>query len=152
MKRPNTIESVLPGSGEYSFMADMRLNFWFLVSLATEVGVRLSMSGLAEWNVGSRVSFSLLPLIPATLLVRSFKRFVCGLDELQRRVQVELMLFATSGTLFIATVLSVLNTHGVSTGGFENGLGISGVLMSTITLWFLASYLTHRRFRAPDEK
>lgn len=152
MKRPNTIGSVLPGTGEYSFKADMRLSFWLMVAAVTFVGVRILMSGHSEWNTVSRVSLSLLPLVPGMLFVRNFKRFICGLDELQRRVQVEVMLFAALGTLLIATVLSVLNAQGVPTGDFRHGLGIGGVLISMFVLWVLGSYVTHRHFGVSDEK
>ncbi|RKX36212.1 MAG: hypothetical protein DRP71_00675 [Verrucomicrobia bacterium] len=130
----------------------MRLSFWLMVAAATFVGVRILMSGHSEWNVVSRVSLNLLPLVPGMLYVRNFKRFICGLDKLQRRVQVEVMLYATLGTLFIAMVLSVLNAQGVSTGDFEHGLGIGGVLISMFVLWVLGSYVTHRRFGVSDEK
>ena len=40
MKKTNTIESVLPYSGEYSFRSDMRLSAWWLVACLTYLGVK----------------------------------------------------------------------------------------------------------------
>lgn len=152
MKKTNHVESLLPGSGEYSFMADLRLDLWAMVSIATHLVGQLFIKANPDWHVALRIFLGLLPLIPLALYGFKFKRFIVGLDELQRRKQIEVLLCAALGTLLIGIVVSVLNAQGVSTWKFEYGLGFVGVLFSLMILWLIGSYFAHWFHSRSDEK
>lgn len=147
MNKPNTLESVQPCSGQYSFRTDLKLNAWLAVG-----GVAYGITGSLlrhnpEWPVGLRVAVALLPLAPMLLYVRSCLLFVRGLDELQRRIQLESWLFAALGTVFLGVMITILKTHGVSLPMVENGLGLSGATCSVLILWMGAWFVSGRRYK-----
>jgi hypothetical protein len=99
MEKPNTMESVMPFSGQYSFKKDLKLSLWCAVAAATYLLSRKLLQHYPDWNDSWSLIVSLTPLIPALLFVRSLVRFFRGLDELQRRIQLQFWLFAATGTL-----------------------------------------------------
>ena len=74
-------------------------------------------------------------------------RFVRSLDELQRRMQLEVWLLASLGTLMTGAVIAVLNTNGVPLGVFSHGLGIGGAFFIMMGLWTVGSIVAIRRYR-----
>lgn len=152
MKKTNLVESLLPGSGRYSFKSDLRLDLWAMVAIASHLAGKYLIITNPDWTVVTRILISIVPLIPLVLYGLKFKRFICGLDEMQRRIQMEIMLCAALGTLLLGIVVSIFNEHGASTWKFEYGLGFSGVLFSMMILWFIGSYIAHWFYTGSDEK
>ncbi len=116
MDKPNTIESVLPGCGEYSLKKDLRLNAWLFVATATYVAILLLLKHHPEWHPLTRGLLALAPMLPGALYVRDCLRFIRGMDELQRRIQLEAWLFSSLWTLVIAVILNTLAAQGVALG------------------------------------
>lgn len=147
MNKPNTLESLEPCSGEYSVRTDLKLNMWLAVA-AVVAGVSLYLRREhPEWSGSVRAEWALAPLIPGLLYVRSFLRFVRGLDEFQRRLQLEVFLFASLGTLLIATVINVLNANGVSWPGRAHGLGLGSTFVVMLMLWLVGTGIAKCRYR-----
>ncbi len=145
MNKPNTMESVIPCSGQYSFKKDLRLSLWFFVAAATYILASFLLSHHPEWNEFSRAALELSPLVPCLLFVRSHVLFMRGLDELQRRMQLEVWLFASLGTLFVETTISVLGSNGVL--ALTGRLIIGRVMALIVLLWFIGTLIANRRYR-----
>ncbi len=135
MDKPNIMESVEPGSGQYSLKADLRLNAWLLVATVTHVAVQFLVKRQTEWSPLVGGVLALAPLIPGLLYVRTWMRFIRGLDELQRRIQLEAFLFAALGTVILGAVVGSLNAQGVSTGLLKHGLGLGSSFMALLCFW-----------------
>src|SRR5207244_2530913 len=100
-------ESVRPGK-HYSFRADMKLNAWAFVAVLVSILARWLLHRHDDWGAPLQAVIALTPLLPSLLYVRSIARWISGMDELQRRIQLEACLFATTGTVFITTALGLL--------------------------------------------
>ncbi len=144
---PNTLESVLPCSGHYSLKKDLRLNFWLAVAGMVYVIDSELAKRHPEWSVAMRTTTALAPLVPGLLYLRSCMRFVGGLDELQRRVQLEAWLFAAIGTVIVGTAVSTLGSSGIRLGVLEHGLGVGPAFTVILILWLVGSAFANRRFR-----
>src|SRR5260221_13134281 len=135
-KTPILPESVQPGR-HYSFKADMKLNAWALVAVAVALGARESLKGHG-WGAPWNSMIALAPLVPSLLYVRSIARWIGGVDELQRRIQLEAALFATTATVFLLTSLSLL--EGVGSSPFARpgyNLGWGGAFAGIILFYIL---------------
>ena len=95
----------------------------------------------------TRGLLSLTPMIPGWLYVRTCLRFIRGLDELQRRIQLEAWLFGALGALIIGTVINTLNANGVALGNLNHGLGLLGTFNLTFLLWAVSSVIANRRYQ-----
>lgn len=146
MNPPELFESVAPGSGQYSFKRDLRLNAWLLVSALVFVGQLALLRHHPEWPPLARGLIALTPLLPALLYVRSWVRFVRGLDELQRRVQMAAHLFAAWGTIVIGVALSILNAQG-TIHFLPHGLGFGGVMVLFFPLWLTGVAIASCRYK-----
>lgn len=147
VKKPNTLESVQPLSGEYSLATDLKLNAWYLVAIAAYLGTFALKNRVEGLPKGLQAAVLLVPLIPVLLGVRSYLRFARGMDEFQRRMQANCWLFAALGTVFIGAVVSVLAETRLAPEDFVHGLGLGASLVSLFVLWVVASVFTGRRFR-----
>jgi hypothetical protein len=102
----------------------------------------------ADWPGLLRSAIALTPFLPSLLYVQSIKRWIGGMDELQRRIQLEACLFATTGTVFVTTALSLLEGIGVlQHSRLQQGLGWEGTFAVIILLYVLANFIVNRRYR-----
>jgi hypothetical protein len=147
MNQPNTIESVQPLSGGYSLKKDLRLNAWFMVAAAVFLIVRVLRLQHPEWSPLARALLTMAPLLPGMLYVRSCVRFARGLDELQRRIQVESWLFAALGSLFVSAVINTFNANGIEVDGIRHGLGVAGTFAMTFALWVVSGAIVNRNYK-----
>jgi len=145
--KPNLMESVEPGSGQYSFRIDLRLNAWLGVAAAVYLTVLLVNHQHPEWDPLLRGALALAPLIPGMLYVRSWMRFIRGLDELQRRIQLEAFLFAAMGTVIAGTAINILNSHGLQLGWLKHGLGLGDTFLILLLLWPIGWALGNCRYK-----
>ena len=141
------MESVQPCSGEYSLRADLRLNAWLGVAGVVYVAGLFLLKQHSEWSPLTRGLVALTPLIPGLLYLRSGMRFVRGLDELQRRVQVEAFLFAALGTVIVGAAINTLNAHGVQLGQFSHGLSVGATFTLLFVLWLIGSAIANCRYK-----
>ena len=142
----NIPESVQPGK-HYSFRADMKLNAWAIVAVALAVMTRICLVHHGDWHLLIRAAIALSPLLPSLFYVLSVTRWIRGMDELQRRIQLEACLFATIGTVFIVTGVSLLQSNGMPLPRLQNGLGWEGTFASIISLYILGSLIINRRYQ-----
>lgn len=144
---PNTQESLLPCSGSYSIKKDIKLNSWLAVATAVYVIDLLLAKRHPDWSVSVRATLALAPLVPGLLYIRAWMRFIGGLDELQRRIQLEAWLFSALGTVLVAVAINTLNTSGVQLGVLGRGLGIGQAFIVSFVLWLVGSAIANCRFK-----
>lgn len=88
------------------------------------------------------------PLWPRLLYVRSIAGWIGGMDELQSRIQLEACLFATTGTIFLATAFNLLATADVfQSNRIQNGLGWEGMFASVVAFFVLGNFVLNRRYQ-----
>lgn len=146
MGKTELAESITPCSGQYSFQRDLRLNAWLLVAVVCYLGQAMLLSGDAARPAWLRVSLAVSPLVPTLLYIRAWVRFVRGLDELQRRIQVSAHLFAVWGTLLVSVVLTILNEQEI-VDVLPHGLGFAGVPLVLFPLWLIGLAIANCRYR-----
>jgi len=86
-------------------------------------------------------------MLPGLLYVRACLGFVRGMDELQRRIQLEAWLFAFLGALVISAGLNTLNANGVALGGLSHGLDLGQTVLVTFVLWWVGLGLANRCYK-----
>jgi len=101
----------------------------------------------AEWSSLVRGLVALTPLIPGLFYVHSCMRFIRGMDELQRRVQVEAFLFAALGTVIVSVAINTLNAYGVQLGQFSHGLSMGATFTLMFILWLIGSVVANCRYK-----
>ena len=139
-------EAVRPGR-HYSFRSDLKLNAWAFVAVAIAALARWLLHH-HEWGRFLQAAVALAPLLPSLLYVQSIARWIGGMDELQRRIQLEACLFATTGTVFIATALSLLQGVSViASARLQHGLGWEGTFGVLILLYVVANFIINHRYR-----
>ena len=140
-------EAVQPGP-HYSFRADMKLNAWALMALVVAMVSRWWLQHHHDWGAWVSGGIALSPLLPSVLYVRSLSRWIGGMDELQRRIQLEACLFATTGMVLIATALSLLSGYGLLESSWvQHGLGWEGSFAGIVGLYIVGNVLSCRRYR-----
>jgi hypothetical protein len=147
MSEPILSEAVWPRRS-YPLAADLKLNAWAFVAVATAVISRSLLHHHPGWDDAGRAGVALLPLLPSLLYARRLAGWMRGMDELQRRIQAGAGLFAVTGTLFVATGLSLLGSAGVLEGTrFDRGLGWEGTFAVLAGHFILGNVLANRRYR-----
>jgi hypothetical protein len=147
MKKLNTIESLILFSGHYAWKKDFRLSLWLLLAAASYGAGDVWLRNNPEAGLYLRVAVATFPLLPVLLYIRSWVRFTRGLDELQRRLQLEVWLFAALGAMLTGMVISVLGAQGVPLGPLAGGLGVGGSFFVMLGLWTAGSIFAIRRYR-----
>lgn len=150
MNKPNLPDELEPLKKDYSFQKDFKVNGWGYFAMALSFAGDVLLARHKEWPVLWRTMLALSPIIPALLWGRSFARWIRGMDELHRRMTVEVCLFATTATLFFFAALRPLANAGIFQP-FEN-LGIDlhtwwGVSWLLICFYLLGSKILYRRFK-----
>lgn len=147
MNKPESIESVLPLSGEYSLARDFRLNRWLLVAAVIYPLEVFLMKCIPEMPAFWRGVLAVAPLFPGLLYIRSWLRFIGGLDEFQRRLQLEAFLFAALGSLIIGAVAGSLAARGIPLGPLQHGLTLGGAFFTMIILWTARTLVLRARYK-----
>ena len=127
--KPNDPE-VLLGFKKDSQWADAKVftkvNYWLFICLATGAANGLlfhtivpPLNGVLRenfltWPVGIRIIIESVPLLACLLWARSMARFICGMDELHRRITIEAWLIATLATLGFLSIWPLLDAAGIS--------------------------------------
>lgn len=140
-------EGVRPGK-HYSFAADMRLNAWALVALAVSIAARGLLKNHQDWGALLQSIVALTPLLPSLLYLRSISRWIGGMDELQRRIQLQACLLAMTATVFLRTSLDLLEAAGLlQSTRLQHGLGLEGAFAAIIVFYVLGNIIFNRRYR-----
>jgi hypothetical protein len=147
MTKTSLPEALQCGKG-YSFKTDMKVNAWAYVALLLALVVPWMVRHHAAWPAALRSAVALSPLVPCMLYSRSVWRWIQGLDELQRRIQVEAVLFAITGAVFFSTAISLLGGIGVlQSGSLEHGLGFLRTFAVVLLLYVIGATVLSRRYR-----
>jgi hypothetical protein len=149
MDKPNLIESYEPCSGSYSLRKDLRLNAWLAVATVLYCAMLWLVKHHPDWSPLARGLLSLTPLLPGWFYVRTWMRLVGGMDELQRRIQLEAFLFAALGTVVVGATLSTLNASGFMPFGdwLSHGLGLGGAFIALLVLWPIGAAIAGSRYK-----
>ena len=138
---------LIPEAVQTSYTTAFKINIWAAVTIL--------ISAWGRWYLSKhnpdpiiRVGISLLPLFPSALYVWAIGRWVRTLDELQRRIQQEAWFFATTGTIFVLTILNLLAANGVLAGSrLSQGLGWEGTYVVTFIFWVVGCIISNRRYQ-----
>lgn len=134
---------VLPEAVQMSVGDAMRLNKWAPVAVMVAFVSRLLLRdpALEGWQ---RAGTALLPLLPSCLYLRSLVRWIGGLDEMQRELQVRAMGFALLLMLGVHLTLDLLQI-----GGFlrDMHLGWEGVFALSFFFYALGLARANRGYR-----
>ena len=150
MHNLNIPEELEPGKKEYSFCKDLKVNGWGYLAVALSFGGDVMLARHKDWPAALRVIIALLPVVPALLWGRVFARWIRGMDELHRRMTVEVCLFATTATLFLFTFLRPLVSVGIFRPFEKIGLDFHtwwGTSWLLICFYLLGRKVLHRRFK-----
>ena len=153
MKRPNLPEELdlLAGKKEYSFRTDLKVNGWGYVAMVLSFAGDVLLPRHKDWHVILRAIIALAPIVPALLWGRIFARWIRGMDELHRRITLEVCLLATTATLFLFTALHPLDKAGVFQAlGWHAGLDLHtwwGTSWLMVCFYILGSKILNRRYR-----
>src|SRR5438874_3719022 len=135
--RPILPESVRPGK-HYSLQADMKLNAWALVAVLVSILARSLLQHHPDWGAPLQSVVALTPILPSLLYLRSIARWIGGMDELQRRIQLESCLFATTATVFLRASLDLVGGTGtLQPLSLQHGLGWEGTFAAIIAFYIL---------------
>ncbi len=147
MNKPNVIESVQSGSAQYSPKANWKLHAWLVVMAVVAVISDYVLRHNPGWSSLVRAVCALSPLLPCLMWVRSWARFIRGMDELQRRIQIESRLVACLGALLVIIAINALNIYGIALPTFfSRGLGFMPAIILTGIIWRIASAVINRRY------
>src|SRR4030088_2558584 len=92
-------------------------------------------------HVWWRFPVALAPLVPMLLLLRAVVRFVRGMDELQRRIQLDALAFASAGSVLLTFTYGLLENVGFP----HLSYGYVWSVMSA--LWGIGTVVAKRRYR-----
>jgi hypothetical protein len=137
-------KSAYPESNDLTLGASLRLNAWGLVALGVAVAASRTLHFHPDWAKEWRIAVALAPLAPLVLYLRAGMRWLHGLDEMQRRIQYEAIIYAAAGTGLAVLALDLLATAGCMPAIH---FGLEGLYALAFALWILGSLISNRRFR-----
>lgn len=100
--------------------------------------------GLARLDVFSGTAALLLalaPLVPGLWVVAAVREFIAGIDELQRKIQLEALAVGMAGTFLVLLAGSLLPLAGLPEPIYALPLAAAAIF------WLLGQLLAHRRYR-----
>ncbi|HKW30445.1 MAG TPA: hypothetical protein VJT54_13995 [Verrucomicrobiae bacterium] len=116
----NLPEEIMFGPA-YSLRANLKANTWAFVAMLLSLAGDVWLAQPDDWGVFPKVIIAMVPVLISLFWVRSFVRWVRGMDELHRRISVEACLFATVVTLFVVTAWHLLDQAGFFQPGILPG-------------------------------
>jgi hypothetical protein len=138
-----TQSNLLPEPVQMSVREALRLNAWAMVSVVAAVVARAWLHA-PELGGALRAAVALLPVLPGLLYVRSLWNWIHGLDELQRRTQLEAVCCSALGMLLVTLSADLLRGAGFGPG---LNLGWEGYFALTFLFYVAAVLVAHRRVR-----
>lgn len=131
-----------PESLDLSTVAALRLNRWAIAALVVSFAARWCLRQ-PGWSDALRVVAALSPFVPGVLYVRDILRWIRGLDELQRRIQIEALFYvaAAMGSAMLAVDL-------LQVAGFLRSFHWGWELAYAVTflLWSIGCAVATRRY------
>lgn len=123
------------------------LNAWLAVTTATYLATLFLVRHHPAWSPGLKLTLALTPLLPGLLYLRNGLQLLQGLDEMQRRIQLEGWLFAALGTVVVSTIINVCNAQGLGGNWLPHGLQVGGTYLTMFILWCVGVTIANCRYR-----
>jgi hypothetical protein len=149
MPKPNIPEELdlIFGRKEYSFRTDLKVNGWGYISMALSFAGDVLLPRHNDWHPVLRALIVLAPIIPMLLWGRVFARWIRGMDELHRRMTVEVCLFATTATLCLFAASRPLVKAGILPPLGLDLCTIWGTSWLLVCCYIIGSKVLHRRLK-----
>lgn len=100
--------------------------------------------GRAQVGVPWRVCIAALPLIPSLFYIRAVARWIRGLDEMQRLIQLQAMGFTLSALILTAVLCSLLQRGGMLAHWKWEW---ESLFVTTMCWYALGGFLARRRYQ-----
>ena len=128
-------------------LRSFELNAWLAVTTATYLVTLFLVRHHPDWSPGWKITLALTPILPGLLYLRNGLQLLRGMDELQRRIQLEAWLFAALGTVVVSTIINVVNEHGLGGNWLPHGLEVGGTYLTMFILWCVGVTISNCRYR-----
>ncbi len=128
-------------------LRSFELNAWLAVTTATYLVTLFLVRHYPDWSPGWKITLALTPILPGLLYLRNGLQLLRGMDELQRRIQLEGWLFAALGTVVVSTTINVVNVHGLGGNWLPHGLEVGGTYLTMFMLWCVGVTIANCRYR-----
>lgn len=128
-------------------LRSFELNIWLAVTTATYLATLFLIRHHPDWNPGWKLALTLSPIVPGLLYLRNGLQLLQGLDELQRRIQLEGWLFAALGTVIVSAIINVCNAQGLGGNWLPHGLEVGGTYLAMFILWCVGVTIANCRYR-----
>jgi len=150
MKNPNIQEGNEPQPDPTAVRRALRsfeLNAWLAVTTAVYAATLFLVRHHPDWSPWLKLTLTLTPILPGLLYLRNGLQMLQGMDELQRRIQLEGWLFAALGTVVVSTIINVVNLHGLGGDWLPHGLAVGGTYLTMFILWCAGVTIANCRYR-----
>lgn len=128
-------------------LRSFELNAWLAVTTATYGVTLFLVRHHSDWSPEWKITLALTPILPGLFYLRNGLRLLQGLDELQRRIQVEGWLFAALGTVIFSAVVNVFHAHGLGGNWLAHGLEVGGTFLAMFVFWCVGVTIANCRYR-----
>jgi hypothetical protein len=130
------------------FFGDKRLTLWASLAVGSAFAIRLYRHETPGQTGLLPLTLSLLPLIPAYLYARRLVGWIADLDEMQRRIQKDALIFAAMWTVFLRMALDHVRAAGYFTApSFGQDIGVDGTFAVMCFLYMLGCVVANRRYQ-----
>lgn len=128
-------------------LRSFELNGWLAVTTATYLATLFLVRHRPDWSPEWKLALTLTPILPGLLYLRNGLQLLKGLDEMQRRIQLEGWLFAALGTVVVTTIINVCNALGLGGNWLPHGLQVGGTYLTMFILWCVGVTIANCRYR-----
>ena len=127
-----------------SYAQSLRLNAWAIVAVLAAAFARWQLGAHLELSETARAGIALIATVPLAVYLHSIWRWIHGLDELQRRIQMSAVCFAAFGMLLTTLGADLLRSAAVLP---KFNFGVEGYFVLTFGLYALGTALANRHYR-----
>ena len=128
-------------------LRSFELNAWLAVTTGVYLATLFLVRHHPDWDPWLKLTLSLTSILPGLLYLRNGLQLLRGMDELQRRIQLEAWLFAALGTVVVSTIINVANVHGLGGDWLPHGLAVGGTYLTMFILWCVGVTIANCRYR-----
>ena len=153
--KPNLPNEIFWGK-EYSWRIDRKVNGWLCVAtVISSLADIIFAHTVKQWPLEARVGIVLAEFLALALWARSMTRWICGMDELHRRLMTSVVLSAVSATFFFMLLWHGLNRVGLfdvifgkprNGSGWDIGIVCIGFLLFVL-FYGIAQAVFNRRYK-----
>src|SRR6185295_9309175 len=120
--KPNLPDEIWLGKKEYSAWKDGKVNGWlFLAAIVSGASDIMFPHVVREWPIAVQAAVAVIPFVALSLWARTLARWICGMDELHRRITLAAILFSVSATFFFVMLWHRLDKAGAFQAMFPSG-------------------------------